>query len=90
MELYNIDSLSIDPYTTFSASASYTFENFFNMGNLILSARVDNLFDKEYESAGYGGNFAYMDGGNLIVGGWAEYFAAAERSFYAQLKLELF
>jgi len=90
MELYNIDSLSIDPYAVLSASASYTFGNFFNMGDLTLSARVDNLFDKKYESAGYGGNFAYMDGANLIVGGWAEYFAAAERSFFAQLKLELF
>jgi iron complex outermembrane receptor protein len=90
MELYNIDSLSIDPYAVLSASASYTIRDAFNMGDLTLSARVDNLFDKKYESAGYGGNFAYMDGANLIVGGWAEYFAAAERSFYAQLKLELF
>jgi len=90
MELYNIDSLSIDPYVLTSASASYTLRDFLHMGDVTLSARVDNLFDKRYESAGYGGNFAYMDGSDLVVGGWAEYFAAAERSFYAQLKLELF
>jgi len=90
MELYNIDSLSIEPYIVSSVSASYTIRDAFNTGDLTLSVRVDNLFDKKYESAGYGGNFAYMDGANLIVGGWAEYFAAAERSFFAQLKLELF
>jgi len=90
MELYNIDSLSIDPYIVTSVSASYTLKNFISMGNLTMSARVDNPFDKKYESAGYGGNYAYMDGGSLIVGVWAAYFVAAERSFYTQLKLELF
>ena len=57
---------------------------------MILQARIDNLFDKKYETSGYGGNYAYDDGTDVVVGGWAEYFVAAERSFYGQVMLELF
>jgi hypothetical protein len=60
------------------------------LGALTVSLRVDNLGDKKYESSGYGGNYAYMDGGELVVGGWAEYFVAPERSFYGQIQLEMF
>ncbi|HWR84269.1 MAG TPA: TonB-dependent receptor [Candidatus Deferrimicrobium sp.] len=90
MELYNIDSLSIDPYFVSSVSLSYTLKDFLDIGNVIVSAKVDNLFDTKYEASGYGGNYAYMVSGRLVVDGWAEYFPAAERSFFMQLKLDLF
>ncbi len=90
MELQNIDSLSIDPYLTASLSVAYSIDNFMSLGRMTLSVRVDNLFDKRHESSGYGGNYAYEDGGEVVIGGWAEYFVASERSFYSQLKLELF
>jgi iron complex outermembrane receptor protein len=89
MELHNIDSLSIDPYFISSVSTSYTFSNLLNVGDLTFSAKIDNLFNKKYLSSGYGGNYAFDDNG-VVVGGWAEYFPAAERSFYGQIKLELF
>ena len=89
MELANIDSLSIDPYFISSVSASYTLSNVLNVGDLTFSAKIDNLFNKKYLSSGYGGNYAF-DAGGVVVGGWAEYFPAAERSFYGQMKLELF
>lgn len=91
MELLNLDSLAIDPYAVVSVSAAYTFESFAGMGHLTLSATVDNLFDKEYESSGYGWNtaFAREDGPPLITGS-AEYYVASERSFWTQLKLSLF
>ena len=90
MELENIDSLAIGSYFVSSASVSYTFGNVLNAGNLTLSARVDNLFNEKYASSGYGGNYAFEDSGNTVVGGWAEYFPAAERSYYLQLAMELF
>lgn len=90
MELENIDSLAIGDYFVSSASVSYTLTNVLNAGNLILSARVDNIFNKKYASSGYGGNYAFEDSGNVVVGGWAEYYPAAERSYYLQLAMELF
>ncbi|MCP4684488.1 MAG: TonB-dependent receptor, partial [bacterium] len=90
MELLNIEELSLDPYIISSLSVEYTFENFMQIGRLRLQARVDNLGDKKYESSGYGGDYAYHDGEKVVAGGWAEYFVAAERSFYGQLVLELF
>ncbi len=90
MELANIGELSIDPYTVSSLSASYRFINLAGIGDVIVQGRVDNLFDKKYESSGYGGNFAYEIADDVIVDGWAEYFVAAERSFYGQLVLEMF
>jgi iron complex outermembrane receptor protein len=91
MELQNIDSLTIDDHYTASVSLSYSVKDFLKLGNLTFTGRIDNLFDKQYLSGGYGGNYAYDDGtGNVIVGGWAEYYVAAERSFYGQVKLEMF
>jgi len=91
MDLYNTEDLSIEPYFTASLSASVSRENFFDMGKLTFSARVNNLFDEEYEVSGYGGNYAYrIPGETAVIGGWAEYFVGAERSFYTQLKLEMF
>jgi iron complex outermembrane receptor protein len=90
MELQNIEELSLDPYVVSSLSVEYAFENFVQIGRLRLQARVDNLGDKKYESSGYGGDYAYHDGEKVVVGGWAQYFVAAERSFYGQLVLEFF
>ncbi len=91
MELQNIDSLAIDEYYVASLSLTYRVREFLGMGVLSLTGKIENLFDKKYLSGGYGGNYAYDDGsGNVIVGGWAEYYVAAERSFYTQVRLELF
>ena len=90
MELLNMDKLAVDRYFVSSASASYTFKDVLNAGDLTLSARVDNLFNKKYASSGYGGNYAYEDNGSVVVDGWAEYYPAAERSYYLQLAMELF
>jgi iron complex outermembrane receptor protein len=90
MELWNVEDLSLDPYVVSSLSIEYTFDDFMQVGRLSLLARVNNLADKKYETSGYGGDYAYHDGEKVVVGGWAEYFVAAERSFWGQLKLELF
>jgi outer membrane receptor protein involved in Fe transport len=60
------------------------------MGRLTFSAKVDNIFNRKYETSGYGGNYAYHDGANVVVDGWAEYYVSAERNFYTQIALELF
>lgn len=83
-----VTDLSSGPYIVTSVSASATLENFFDLGALLLSARVDNLFQKRYESSGYGGN--YLLEGDSQVYGWAKYYVGAERNFYLQLALELF
>ena len=92
LEVFNIDSLAIDPYATVSLSASYTLPDFLKVGNLSFSARVDNLFDKKYETSGYGWNYGLADnpGDAPTIIGEAEYYVAAERSFYTQIVWELF
>ena len=92
MEVFNVDSLAIDPHMTVSLSASYTLGNFLNSGNLTISASVDNLFDKRFETAGYGWNYGWADdpGDTPAIINEAEYYVAAERSFYTQITWELF
>lgn len=90
MELWNVEDLSLDPYVVSSVSIEYAFDDFWSAGRLRLLVRVDNLADKKYETSGYGGNYAYLDGEKVVVGGWAEYYVAAERSFWGQIALELF
>ena len=90
MELLNIEDLAIDPYTVSSLSASYRMINLAGIGDFTVQARIDNLFDRKYETSGYGGDFAYDDGTAVVLDGWAEYYVAAERSFYGQVMLELF
>ncbi len=90
LELWNIDDLAIDAFSVASLSISYRMDHFLNIGNLIVTGKVDNLFDKKYETSGYGGNYAYDDGTNIVVGGWAEYYVGAERSIFGQIKMELF
>ncbi|MEW5796777.1 MAG: TonB-dependent receptor [Candidatus Zixiibacteriota bacterium] len=90
MELLNVESLSLDPYVVSSLSFSYFLPDFLNLGKVTFSVRVDNLGDKKYEASGYGGNYAYNDGGQVVVDGWAEYFVAPERSFWGQVQVEMF
>ena len=87
MELYNIDEVSIEPYSVSSLALAYTFEKLLASGRVTLQARIDNVFDEKYEAAGYGGNYL---GDTGAVAGWAEYFVGTERSFYGQIKMELF
>ncbi|MDF1543912.1 MAG: TonB-dependent receptor [bacterium] len=90
MEMYNIDDIAVESYNLSSLSVSYQFGDVAGIGKLTLSGRIDNLFDTKYESFGYGDNYAYNDGSKDVVEGWAEYFVGAERSFWGQLKIELF
>ncbi len=90
MDFNNTEQFAIDNYYTSSASAAFSFDGPFDVGRLTVAGHVNNLFNKKYETSGYGGNFAYPDGSNLVVGGWAEYFPAPERWFFGELKLELF
>lgn len=92
MEVQNLDSLAIDAYTVSSLQASYTFPNFLRIGDLTITGLVDNLFDKEYLVSGYGWNYAYTPaaGDPVSLLGEAEYYVAAERSFYAEVKLAMF
>ncbi len=90
MEMYNIDDLAVEAYSLSSVSLSYQFGSVAGIGKLTLSGRVDNLFDVKYDSFGYGDNFAFNNGTEDIVDGWAEYFVGPERSFWGQLKIELF
>ncbi len=87
MELYNIEDLAIDAYTVSSLTASYTFRTLPELGNITLRASVNNLFDQEYLTSGYGGN--YLDGGGAVTG-WADYYPGPERWFYGQIELELY
>jgi iron complex outermembrane receptor protein len=90
MELYNIETLSLDPFAVSSLTVQYSLKDFLSLGGLAFMIRVDNLGDKKYESSGYGGNYAYDDGSAVVIDGWAEYYVAPERSVYAQMKLEMF
>jgi len=92
VELYNLDEWAIKPYTVSSVSLSYGLADVAGVGKVRLSATVDNLFNKEFIASGYGGNYVNWDeaSGAFSVGGWGEYFVAAERSFFVQLEMELF
>jgi len=91
MELANDDSLAIDSYLLTTLSLSYKINNLLNLGDLTISGKVNNLFDKKYEVSGYGGNYINdWDRLEPFVDSWSEYFVGPERSFYAQLKLEMF
>lgn len=92
MELFNIEDLSIEPYWTASFSFGYTFRDFLNIGHVHVQARVDNLFDKKFEASGYGWAWGYSDaqGEPSTLVHEAEYFVGPERSFYGQVKIDLF
>ncbi len=80
------ERVSIDPWMTFSASLSAVIGNPAGIGRILLSGRLDNIFDEEYLSAGYTETYYYRDAGTSMTG---YYIPAAERSFYVELKLEV-
>ena len=92
MEVLNLDSLAIDAYTVSSVQASYTVKNFLQFGDLTFTGTVDNLFNKKYVVSGYGWNYAYAPsvGQPISLFGEAEYYVAAERSLYGEIKLTMF
>jgi len=75
-----IDDLAIGDYMVSAISGSISLGKFAGLGRLTLSARVDNLFNAKYELSGY----AYEWDGVW----YGEYYPAAERNFYAQIKWE--
>lgn len=92
MEFLNVDSLAIDPFVVASLTGRYTFDDVLGFGDLTLTGTVDNLFDKKYVRSGYGWNGAYAPtaGDPVTVYSVAEYYVAAERSYYVQLSWEFF
>jgi iron complex outermembrane receptor protein len=74
--------LSIEPYTVSSVSAAFTLKGLDGMGRFILTANVNNIFNEKYELSGY----AYENSPGEWVG---EYYPAAERNFFVQLRWEL-
>jgi iron complex outermembrane receptor protein len=86
VENNNRRDLSIDPFFTSSLSAAVSIGGLLDIGDLALSARIDNVFNRKYAASGYGGAERFRDGADQF---WAEYIPAAERSFFATLKLEL-
>jgi iron complex outermembrane receptor protein len=90
MELLNLEGYAIESFAVSSVGASYTFSNFLNMGDLTIIATMDNIFDQEYEVSGYGWNYGMTDGSTISLTGGAEYYVAAERSWFGQVKLTLF
>jgi len=75
------ENLAIDPYLVSSLSAALNFGGLDGFGKFTLSGRIDNLFNKKYEASGY----SYWWG----TSPYSEYYVAAERSFFVQLKWEL-
>jgi iron complex outermembrane receptor protein len=92
MELRNLDSLAIKGHAVSSISGEYRIPEFLNLGLLTLSVRVENLFNRKFLTSGYGWNDFYQasPSGPREFDNGAEYFVNAERSFYAELKLEMF
>jgi iron complex outermembrane receptor protein len=75
------EALAIDPYLVSSLSAALYLGDVENFGKFTLSGRIDNLFNKKYETSGY----SYWWGESP----YGEYYVGAERSFFVQLKWEL-
>ena len=86
VENNNVEDLAIDPYFLSSVSAGLVLGEILNLGKLTINARLDNIFDKEYESSGYGGVTRFA---NVPDQYWSEYIPAAGRSIFTSLKLEL-
>lgn len=82
----NSESISIDPYVTFSLSASATVTNPFGFGDFVVNGRVDNVFNEKYEASGYSETYYFRDEPDAT---YAYYIPAAERSFFVELQLQL-
>jgi outer membrane receptor for ferrienterochelin and colicin len=90
MELLNLDEFTIEAFAVSSAAAAYAFGDFLKTGDLTLIFTLDNIFDKKHEVSGYGWNYGAFDGSSISLTGGAEYYVAAERSWFAQIKLTMF
>ncbi|MDX9857985.1 MAG: TonB-dependent receptor [candidate division Zixibacteria bacterium] len=95
VEVLNIDSLAIDQYATAAISAAYTIRNAFGLGDVTIAMKIDNLFDEDYIASGYGYSYGLatdpgvvVERDDLITEG--EYFVGPERSYFAELKWQLF
>jgi iron complex outermembrane receptor protein len=81
-----IKAISIDPFVTFSASASTAVFNPAGVGKFVLTGRVDNIFNEKYETSGFYESYLFRDS---PATGYAYYIPASEISFFVQLGLEL-
>ncbi|MCK5125359.1 MAG: TonB-dependent receptor [candidate division Zixibacteria bacterium] len=70
--------VSIAPYTVSSIKGMLNLGNVLGGAEIMLEARIDNLFDKKYETWGYG-----WGGTNFM------YWPASERNWFMNLKLSL-
>jgi len=90
VELMNVDSLAIDPHVIASWSTSLRMRNFMGFGDFTIKVSIENLFDDVYETSGYGWSYAMGNPQNPTYVHEAEYYPAAERWFWGQIKWELF
>ncbi len=91
VDLYNIEQLAIDPYFTSSLAAAVSINDFLNVGRLTLSARIDNVFGEKFETSGWALQYASRQPRqSAVIDAWNSYIVGAERTFFTQLKLELF
>jgi len=75
------DSLAIGSHMVSSISGSVSLGNMSGLGRFSLNGTIENLFNAKYEQGGY----TYLYNGVLV----GEYYPAAERSFFVELKWEL-
>ncbi len=91
LDLFNLENLALDAYMVSSLSAAVSWKNFLGIGHLTLSARVDNLFNEKFETSGWAMQYASREPGQpVVIDAWHAYIVGAERSFYSQVKLEMF
>ncbi|MFH1374063.1 MAG: TonB-dependent receptor [bacterium] len=91
VDLYNIEELAIDPYSTFSVGLAVNIDDFLRVGRLTLSMRVDNLFGEKFETSGWAlQNASRRPGESVVIDAWNAYIVGAERTFYTQARLQMF
>ncbi|NQV18271.1 MAG: TonB-dependent receptor [Armatimonadetes bacterium] len=73
---------TIDPFQVVNASVVYKIKKVFGKSDIILNLRVNNILDKEYETAGY-----YDPWGGPNWSGANYYFPAAGRNFMAGVRV---
>jgi len=69
------DNRSIDPYTLVGATLNYRLPDTLPLAKWVLSFRVNNLFNTEYETSGY---YDPWNGGN-------QYFVGSDRNVFVRL-----
>jgi len=73
---------TIDPFQVVNASAIYKIKKVFGKSDIELNLRINNILDKEYETAGY-----YDPWGGPEWSGANYYFPAAGRNFMAGVRV---